>query len=78
MQKSRSHRYAKITPPSVLKTNNSSERVMLGIISPPNLNISATTCSYVGNEQIINEQNPLVNCGIFEYDRTRELNSANL
>ena len=59
-------------------TNNSSERVILGPISPPNLNIPTTTCSYVGIEQPINEQTPLVNCGIFEYDGTRELNIADV
>ena len=56
--KPRFHRYAKTTPLSVLMTNNSSERVILGPISPPNLNISTTTCSYIGNKQPINKQKP--------------------
>ena len=72
--KPRFHRYAKTTPLSVLMTNNSSERVILGPISPPNLNNLTTTCSYVENELPVSEHTPLVNCGLFESDRTRELN----
>ena len=55
----RFHRYPKTTMPSVLMMNNSLERVDLPPNILPNLNISTNICTYVEQEQPVNEFNPL-------------------